>query len=345
MYERRVFAGCVVSDSVKEKMCDIESEFGDRATNQYVLLYAKKLCELYENGDEWEMYIRRYLAATPKQKRINSEEMYMYFYGNLEYAKEKYKNYVSSQSKSLKKAYDTGNKTATFDHFFPQYWIAKGMTHEEAIAKVNERKNRAYTNSNSAQKKLGNTRPNQLAYWLAKGCSEEEAKLQLSKRQTTFSLDVCIEKYGFVAGYQRWLDRQTKWMDTLNAKSDDEKCRITKLKIKSSKGSVSKQENLLYSLIDMLGLEQQVAVDNYVYDMAIGNKIIEYNGDFWHCNPKLFKEDKQIFDKTAKQIWEYDAKKNGHAESKGYSVLVVWETEFLKDRNDTIDRCRKFLNG
>ena len=51
-----------------------------------------------------------------------------------------------------------------------------------------------------------------IEYWLNKGYNETEAKQKLSKRQTTFSLEKCIEKYGEIKGKQSWIDRQEKWI-------------------------------------------------------------------------------------------------------------------------------------
>ena len=51
-----------------------------------------------------------------------------------------------------------------------------------------------------------------LEYYLSKGMSEDEAKHALRKRQTTFSLEKCIEKYGEVEGIKRFKERQEKWL-------------------------------------------------------------------------------------------------------------------------------------
>ena len=54
-----------------------------------------------------------------------------------------------------------------------------------------------------------------LDYYLARGMSEEEAKKVLKKRQSTFSLKKCIEKYGEEEGTKRFKERQEKWMSNL----------------------------------------------------------------------------------------------------------------------------------
>jgi hypothetical protein len=54
-------------------------------------------------------------------------------------------------------------------------------------------------------------------YWMKKGFSEEEAISNLSKRQRTFSKDICIEKYGHDKGLKIFNDRQKKWVKSLKS--------------------------------------------------------------------------------------------------------------------------------
>lgn len=57
------------------------------------------------------------------------------------------------------------------------------------------------------------------------------------------------------------------------------------------------------------------------------NIIIECNGDYWHCNPKIYDEDyfhKKIR-KSAKEIWEVGKIKENSFKSIGYTVIILWE--------------------
>jgi hypothetical protein len=71
--------------------------------------------------------------------------------------------------------------------------------------------------------------------------------------------------------------------------------------------------------------------------------LIEVNGDHVHANPKIYKETDLvdiIYHKniTAKEIWEHDLKKKNFAESMGYKVIYLWESDirhnFLQVKND-----------
>ena len=84
-------------------------------------------------------------------------------------------------------------------------------------------------------KKKNNTNPLTVEYYIAKGYSEDEAKELLKKRQSTFSLQKCIEKYGEEKGKEVFDERQKKWQQTLNSKPIEEINRINAAKATSSR--------------------------------------------------------------------------------------------------------------
>lgn len=65
------------------------------------------------------------------------------------------------------------------------------------------------------------------------------------------------------------------------------------------------------------------------------NLIIEYFGDYWHCNPIKYNEN--YFNKkkgqTAKEIWDYDDKKLELITNYGYNLEVIWESDYKKNKN------------
>lgn len=90
-------------------------------------------------------------------------------------------------------------------------------------------------------------------------------------------------------------------------------------------------------------------------DYILHTKIIEFNGDYWHGNPKYYKPDdimkfiqkqrtKYNGDK-ASDIWEYDRKKKNALEKLGYKVKVVWESDYHKNPEKVIDECVEFLKS
>lgn len=205
----------------------------------------------------------------------------------------------------------------------------------------------------------GDNIPTQLGYWLKKGFSENDAKLRLSDRQNTNSLKKFIERHGEEVGIRKWNERQLKWQETLNAKSDAEKARINKAKAYGGINALANMHSPFISknereLCELLKGEAQFCIEydktkHYFYDIKVGNKIIEYNGDYWHANPNKFSY-KNIFTRnnqkmTAQQIWDNDKTKIEVAESQGYKVLTIWESDWKINKQKCIDECVRFLNG
>lgn len=237
-----------------------------------------------------------------------------------------------------------------------EYWVKRGYTEVDAQQLAFEIKTRnnklgATASAKSNVRKIMSKRCSE--YYTVRGYNENEAKKLVSSEQKHFSKNICIEKYGYVEGIKIWKNRQDQWQSTLNAKSNTEIARINKLKLFKG-GSASKGELQLFECLVNQGFEcnKQYAIlknntQHYVYDIIYKNKIIEYNGDFWHASPEKYKEydlvklpGKII---TAKEIWDTDKAKIKFAESRGFQVLVVWESEFKQHKETVIKKCIQFL--
>ncbi|BBI90938.1 VSR endonuclease [Tenacibaculum phage PTm5] len=70
--------------------------------------------------------------------------------------------------------------------------------------------------------------------------------------------------------------------------------------------------------------------------------IIEFNGDVFHGNPKIYNEtDRPNFfntKKTCSEIWAYDKQKINLAKEHGFDVFVVWESEFNNEYIELVNR-------
>ena len=191
-----------------------------------------------------------------------------------------------------------------------------------------------------------------IQYYLDKGYDEEESKKMLSERQSTFSFEKCVKKYGDV-GVDVFTNRQIKWQKSVsengNMKNGYSRVsqelfdRISKklkgnFRYATTGGEISlKKENggiWLYDFVD---------IDN--------KKIIEYQGDFYHGNPSKFEanDTPHPFRKNIKasDMWLSDKKKKDIAIQNGYDVLYVWDSEFSRvgeeNKNKIIDKCVEFL--
>jgi hypothetical protein len=239
-----------------------------------------------------------------------------------------------------------------------EYWISRGYTEQESqkLALETKKKNNIAGNKNSCDRNENEIRANSKRckeYWILRGFSEEEAKQLISELQITFSLEKCIDKYGFEEGTERWKERQKKWQNTLNSKPIEEREKINKKK-KPIIGPISKAEKELFEHLKNLGIavDKQFSLSRndgrwYHYDIVYNNKIIEFNGDYWHANPKKYNES-DIFSRnmkvcTASDIWRKDREKIECAIRNNFEVMIVWESDYKKDKQGTIDKCLNFL--
>lgn len=110
---------------------------------------------------------------------------------------------------------------------------------------------------------------------------------------------------------------------------------------KLNSGITSKKEKEIIELLTEMGIYaiQSYRVDSKICDIFIPslNLIIEYFGDYWHCNPIKYSKDYYNVKKNkyAWELWDYDKKKLDLVKSYGYNLEVIWENE-LKSNNDKL---------
>lgn len=100
-------------------------------------------------------------------------------------------------------------------------------------------------------------------------------------------------------------------------------------------------------LCDILKCNSQINIDGFWFDLWYKNKIVEYNGDYWHCNPNLYEKEYYniSIQMTANEKWKFDDYKINTAIKNGFDVLVIWESDYKKDPISIISKCKEFLYG
>ena len=87
-----------------------------------------------------------------------------------------------------------------------------------------------------------------------------------------------------------------------------------------------------------------VLSDDKELDIYIPSKrlAIEFNGDYWHMNPRLYDESYYNSQEhcTAKEKWEYDKRKQEECQSLGIQLIVVWEYDWTHSREDVENMLR-----
>ena len=197
----------------------------------------------------------------------------------------------------------------------------------------------------SSRKYVKENNSTTLEYYTSRGYSEEDAHILLANRQRTFTLEKCIAKYGEEKGRDVYNKRQQKWVKSLQnnfAKYGESR---------SSKSQIELQfvTEICNALNIPVPTKQKYINDIegcYAYDFTYNHKMIEFNGDYWHCNPQIYNKDylNKTINKYAWEIWQKDEKKINIAKKHGYDILVVWESEYLVNKDYVIEKCIKFLN-
>jgi hypothetical protein len=114
-----------------------------------------------------------------------------------------------------------------------EYWIKQGYSEEESVKLAIQQKD---ANNKSGAKSSGSrgkefhriSSPRCKEYYMLRGFTEEESIDKVCDVQSTFSLDICVEKYGMEEGTRLWQARQDNWQATLNSKSEEEKAAINR---------------------------------------------------------------------------------------------------------------------
>jgi len=275
------------------------------------------------------------------------------------------RNPITKESLKLKgkSEEDINNFYELRSQFNVDFWVNKGLTEEEAKVKITEIQK--LNSSKFKQKRIDNPlqysgiTTSQIHYWKNKGLSDEEAKLKLKERQTTFTKEICIEKYGEVDGLIRWQQRQDKWSKSLLENGN--------LKLGYSKIS----QHLFFEILNFYKEKDKInikfALHNgefmilyddlnyfisnfYLYDFCDlkNKKIIEFHGDDFHGNPEKYEASNKPhpFNKTitAEELWLKDEDKQQLAIENRYEILTIWESDYKKNKQEIINKCLKFLN-
>lgn len=119
-----------------------------------------------------------------------------------------------------------------------------------------------------------------------------------------------------------------------------------------SKGQLDLYNNIKLLFLNEKILKEKMVLSNkmeYYADILIPKYkiVIEYNGDFWHCNPTKYNENyfnpkKQ---KLAKEIWEYDKIRTNNFKNDGYKVLIVWESDYKNNKKEVLSNLKKEIEN
>lgn len=73
------------------------------------------------------------------------------------------------------------------------------------------------------------------------------------------------------------------------------------------------------------------------------NLIVEYNGSYWHADPREYSAEEHISkkEKSAKDIWKKDLNRLHSLNEEGYDVIVVWEKEWEENKGRVLSKLKE----
>lgn len=232
------------------------------------------------------------------------------------------------------------NQAITLENMIQKYGADEGNTRwksyceQQAITNTFEFKSKKYGWDESLFDEYNKSRSSTLSNFIRRH-GEEIGSLkwnQYCERQRfTTSEQYFKEKYGEEDGLRRFADfsRVRNCSDFKNF--------LEKEVLRTISLSLGKR------------LKYQVHVPGIAgcFDFGLDKKLIEFNGDYWHCNPQKFNADfyHSMKKKTAAEIWEDDLKKQNAASVQGYEIMIIWESDWNTKKEETLQNVVRWLNG
>ena len=335
--------------------------------NGYKNGYKKYIIDRPSSASRIQKYIKEYGLKCGIDKVIeentkrcsNSKERFIKLYGEEEgslkwenFIKPKNKNNITKSSKPTIDKYINKYGEEDGRKIWEKYKESLGYTKEKSIKKYGEKegekrwKNYISKMSESC-KKIKTSKEmgyiNSKKFYIDKyGEEEGEKKYSLWKKsQDHSSKEFMVKKYGIEEGLKKYKEAGLKKA----IHSDTYHSKISQLLFEDIKKIINDDANIKFSDNGgELRLYDKKENKPYYYDFSYKNKIIEYNGDFWHANPKIYKDDYLFKDgSSASDVWERDKKKIDFAKKSGYDVFIVWDNDYKKDKINILEKCLNFL--
>lgn len=151
-----------------------------------------------------------HIFQTHKLKLIEYKEKF----GDVVTASHSYLKTLSDKVKGENNpAYQHGGKFSPYSKKFIKYLDLNDVELAQAISDIKDKNALGFTSDK---------RNTNIEYYLTKGMTQEDAAKALTERQTTFNLELCVDKHGILEGVSTWQDRQDKWGYSLKSKPQKE---------------------------------------------------------------------------------------------------------------------------
>lgn len=341
LYDKRLFEkffklinDCEKTDKICKEIVGLYKKYYRNGVRDFYIDYI-------ENHTDYTNVMNEFVEYHKYGKRLTKQKFIIRYGETL--GCEKWNNYVKKQSFSNTFEYKN-KKYGWSKEIFDQYNKNRAITKDNLIRKHGEEKGTIIWNRYVERQRYAGC---SLEYFIEK-LGEKDGTDFFKKLNSKKSINInnFIEKYGLVEGQDKFNILMQKY---------------------SKLSRVSKNSQLFFDeLLSKIPLERHDDIfyysKNYEYFFAkkeMGgiyfcdfydisqNKIIEFFGDYYHCNPIKFGKDYFNIknNMSAQEIWHRDEKRIKDLETFfGATVLIVWENDVRNDIDKTIKNCLNFLN-
>ena len=294
--------------------------------------FAYKCTGKFKNGTEYKRAYPNALLVDPElaKKTAVTQKNLIEKYGEIE-GEKAWESYVEKQRKSNSYEYKKARHGWSKEEF-QEFNRSRAVTLKNLIAKYGE--------------ESGTHR------WID----------YCDKQAYTNTKEYFIEKYGIKKGNKKYVEVCSKKSHTIEAIQQRYNCSAEEaIQIRSEYNTGSYVSDLELEFVRQLELELGETLDysannkqycvyannkpNF-YDIVHKGRAIEFNGDYWHCNPEKYSVNYYHSQSNliAEDIWQKDKEKiDALLNERGIPTLVVWESEFKNNTKETIKRCIKWL--
>jgi len=227
-----------------------------------------------------------------------------------------------------------------------KYWVNLGYTKEESILKVKELQNTSsldsfisrYGEDEGKRKyievnKLKSITINNMIRLYGENEGKRKYDEYIIKLKYAKTIEYFIKKYGTVEGAKIYKDIQKKKINNfVNMYSliGIEFCENVVSMIKNDFKKIYYGDNEYKFFVWEDGFKI-IVVDLYIKDI---NTVIEFYGDYWHRNPKIYNIDK----KDVKEIHTMNEKRIHKLKEKFNSnIIIVWENDYKNNKQNIIN--------
>lgn len=215
---------------------------------------------------------------------------------------------------------------------FLKFNKSRAVTKDNLVSKYGEEEGTARWNKYVARQKYTKS----LDYFILKYGKDQGTTLyEKVNKSKALTLDNYITKHGFSLGFQLFKERVLNKDQFFSQISQSFFAELNLSILKYNLSTYYHDKNGEFGKV-LRSINRYCKIDFFIKEI---NLAIEYHGDYWHANPKFYKEKDILYsNKKAKDIWQSDLERTRALfEEHNIETLVVWQHEDTKDRQIKIN--------